>query len=303
MNRRAVCVRRIGAQGYDTASARWCWPRKWASGLLVALMAVMACPAFAAAEIRTLLQEGTTNTMQCTVYPPEDQRGTGPGGLVVHLYGRGGTHKSFNLSRSPYARLRKLLAERGYWIVVPELGPDHWMNDKAVRTVDAVIARMTTSECIDPDRVHLLGTSMGAGSALAYVVQRPNVIRSICALFPMTDFNAWIEEKPGYAASFARGYRIDPQSLEAVLSTRSPMQHIDAFAKVPVFLLHGGADGTVPPHHSLDFAAALRAKGYAVTHHEVPGFGHSDAVAEKFQEDIAEFLTGQVQHGGDSDNR
>lgn len=277
------------------AGQAWFWSRQTAGWVVVGLLAVTVCRSFAGAEIRTLAQEGTTNTMQCTVYPPDNLMAPGPAGMVIHLYGRGGTHKSYNMRRPPYAELRRVLAERGYWLVVPELGPDHWMNDTAVGTVDAVIATMTTAERIDPDRVHILGTSMGGGSGLAYVVQRPNAIRSICALFPMTDFNMWIKEKPGYAASFARGYNVEPRNLEPLLAGRSPMQHTEAFAEVPVFLLHGGADATVPPHHSRDFAAALRARGYAVTHHEVPGFGHSDDVAKEFQEDIADFLTGEVQ--------
>ncbi len=235
------------------------------------------------------------NAVLCTVYPPKLPRGTTKAGLVIHLYGRRGNHMAYNISRPPYAALRQLLAERGYWIVVPELGGDHWMNDKAVKTLDAIIEGMMASEGVDPARVHILGNSMGAGSGLVYVAQRPGVIRSICAMYPMTDFNAWLQEKPDFAKSVSGAYfDRDPAKIQLILKQRSPMQHIDAFAKAPVLLLHGDSDSAVPIHHSKDFAAALAAKGYAVTRHEVPGFDHDDRMAEKYQKEIADFLTGKT---------
>jgi dipeptidyl aminopeptidase/acylaminoacyl peptidase len=43
---------------------------------------------------------------------------------------------------------------------------------------------------------------------------------------------------------------------------------------VPILLLHGEADETVPPRRSRDFAAAARAAGDDVTLVEPPGTGH-----------------------------
>jgi pimeloyl-ACP methyl ester carboxylesterase len=235
------------------------------------------------------------NAVLCTVYPPKLPRGATKAGLVIHLYGRRGSHLAYNISRPPYAALRQLLADRGYWIVVPELGGDHWMNDKAVKTLDALIDAMIAAAGV---RVRILGNSMGAGSGLVYVAQRPGVIRSICAMYPMTDFNAWLVEKPGFAASVSGAYfDRDPAKVQLTLKQRSPMQNINAFAKTPVLLLHGDADSAVPIHHSRDFAAALAAKGCPVTLHEAPGFDHDDRIAEKYQTEIADFLTGKLDHG------
>jgi len=41
----------------------------------------------------------------------------------------------------------------------------------------------------------------------------------------------------------------------------SPLYRPEAFRKTRVFLLHGDQDTVVPPHHSRDFAAALKEKG------------------------------------------
>jgi dipeptidyl aminopeptidase/acylaminoacyl peptidase len=243
--------------------------------------------------VRVLPGEGQPNAVSCTIYPPALlPKGQQPG-LVIHLYGRGGSHTAYNLARPPYAGLRALLAARGCMLVVPELGTDHWMNDQAVQTLDAIIKGLTEAREIDPQRVSIIGTSMGGGSGLAYVIQRPAVIRSICAIFPFTDFGGWLKEAPHYAAGIAQAHGVTVAELPPVLNKLSAMQHVDAFAKVPVFLVHGGADTLVPTHQSTDFAAALRARHHPVIYREAPGIGHDDAAAAMFQTEIADFLTGQ----------
>ena len=234
-----------------------------------------------------MIDIGGTNRIACTVYAPAG----GPGrGLVIHLPGAGGGHTNYNLGRKPYSDLRQTLAERGYWIVVPSLG-NHWMNDNAVEALDAIIAQMQKTEGIDAACVHIIGTSMGAGSGLIYAARRPGALRSICAIFPMTDFNAWMRETPRFASSILQAYGADKAQAEQIFASRSPLRCPEAFERVPVYLLHGDKDDIVPPHHSREFAAALRAKGCRVIYREVPGLAHRDAIAEAYQKEIADFLT------------
>lgn len=249
--------------------------------------------------VRILPAAGKPHAVPCTVYPPAPLPEGTKAGLVIHLYGRGGSHTEFNLAGPSYDELRRLLAVRGYYVIVPELGTDHWMNDNAVQTLDAIIKGMIESGEVDPRRVSMIGTSMGGGSGLAYVIRRPGVIRSICAIFPITDFAAWLREMPGYAGSIAGGHGVAAADLPPILEKLSAMKHVDAFAHVPVFLVHGGADTLVPTHHSTDFAAALRAKGCQVTYREAPGIGHDDAAAAKFQVEIADFITGEKAKDGE----
>mgnify|MGYP000901972294 CR=1 FL=1 len=67
---------------------------------------------------------------------------------MIHLYGHHGTHLEHNAGRKPFEELRKLLVERGYWLVVPNLGLSHWMNDEAVENVDRVIDQMVSSSSL-----------------------------------------------------------------------------------------------------------------------------------------------------------
>lgn len=228
----------------------------------------------------------------CTVYAPEPVP-EGMAGLVVHLYGSGGSHKptEYNVGRPSYDEFRKLLAARGYWLVVPDLGPRHWMNDAACTQVDAVIAEFVQREHVDPARVHLLGTSMGGGSSLIYVMRRPGKIKSLVAVFPMTDFAQWLDERPGYRTVVEQAHGITPDQRAASLRNISPLQHPEAFRKTPVFLLHGERDTTVLPHHSRDFAGALKEKGATVVYREVQGETHRDEIAKSYQQEMADFLT------------
>ena len=225
-----------------------------------------------------------------TLYPPHPIP-EGKAGLVIHFYGTGGTHERYNIGRAPYATLRQLLAERGYWIAVPNLGPLHWMNDAACASVDSLIAEMVAKEKVDPARVHLFGTSMGGGSSLVYIMRRPGKIKSAIAVFPMTDFNRWLKEGPKYRAGIEKAHGLAPGDNVAALRAISPLPNVDAFRTTPLFILHGDADKVVLPHHSRDLVAALKAKDYAVTYREVPGVAHSDQIAEVCQRELADFLS------------
>ena len=66
--------------------------------------------------------------------------------------------------------------ERGYYVLIPELGPSHWMNEKARCVLDTIVDRVLMEYPIDRNRVHVMGTSMGGGSALAYAIHRPEII-------------------------------------------------------------------------------------------------------------------------------
>ena len=196
------------------------------------------------------------------------------------------------MMRPPYATLRRLLRERGYWLVVPDLGGAHWMNEQACRSIDAVIGSWINVHGVHPARVHLLGTSMGGGSGLIYIARHPSHVQSMCAVFPMTDFAQWMRERPAYLPAILRAHNVPPSASTTLLDDLSPIRHPDAYAGLPLFLLHGDQDAVVPVHHSRAFAAALRARGCTVTYREVHGGGHDDAIAETYQYEIADFLTG-----------
>jgi len=264
------------------------------AGLLTALLVPCLWPQMILADdaphVRNIPVPETDRSIHCTVYSPS-RVPDGPTGLVIHLYGSGGSHTEFNIRRPPYDSLRSLLSERGYWLIVPELGPKHWMNEEACAVLDVVIADCTSRLNVDPRQIHLLGTSMGAGSSLNYIIRRPGKIRSVAALFPMTDFNRWLQEAPAYRQRVEDAHQIQPDHREASLRNLSPLHHVEAFRTTSVFLLHGAKDDIVPVHHSREFAARLQAQGSPVIYREHPDGTHLDEVARPYQMELADFLT------------
>lgn len=249
--------------------------------------------------VRTLPKPEHPLAVSCTVYPPRETTGRKPG-LVIHLYGNGGSHTFYNLMRPAYAQLRQGLREAGYFVIVPDLGPSHWMNARTVATLDAIIAGMIAHNEVDPRRVHLLGTSMGGGSSLIYASQRPGILRSVCTLFPMTDFEAWAMESPSYLERITEAHGMDAANPNAALRSLSPLHHGEDFGKIPIYLLHGDADTIVPVHHSRDFEAVLKRAGVRVIYREMAGGGHDDEMAVGWQDDILQFIISSEAHTGNN---
>ncbi len=93
-------------------------------GLLVSLWATAVIAGAWGSEptVKRIAAEG--GEVPCVVYAP-DPAARDKAGLVVHLYGAGGSHKSgeYNVGRAPFDHFRRKLAERGHWLIVPDLGP------------------------------------------------------------------------------------------------------------------------------------------------------------------------------------
>jgi len=103
------------------------------------------------------------------------------------------------------------------------------------------------------DRVHLFGTSIGAGSSLIHAMRRPRKVRSVVAIFPMTDFARWLEEQPRYREPVEEAHGISPEPRQQALGRISPIHNIAAFRDTPLYLLHGTQDSVVDPDHSRRF--------------------------------------------------
>lgn len=229
--------------------------------------------------------------IECAVYLPERSAVSKIAGLVIHLYGHNGSSRDCNIMRQSYVEVRRILWERGYLLAIPNLGGSHWMSDSAVGIMDTTIVTLLEKYEIDAARVHLIGTSMGGGSSLIYAMCRPHRIRSICAIFPMTDFAQWAQESPCYLEKILQAHGIAAPQAVAFLHTLSPLHHAASLCHIPMLLIHGDADSVVPIHHSRDFVAELTMQNAPVIYREVPGVGHDDAIAEHWQHEIAAFLT------------
>ncbi|HAH46174.1 alpha/beta fold hydrolase [Gimesia sp.] len=224
------------------------------------------------------------------LYHPDAEANAQSSSLLIFLYGAGGSLKSYNYSREPYQKLRSELARRGFYVLVPDLGKLHFMNQAAKQALDGVTAEVLVGQKISKDRVHIMGTSMGGGSSLVYTLHRPDLIRSVCAVMPMTDFAEWIKENPRYAKPVTAAYGGSPQQVPQVYQANSAIQNVDTFQKIPVMLIHGLKDRTVLPQHSQKLAEHLQNKQYPCELLLLNDLAHSDEIMRSMQVKAADFF-------------
>jgi hypothetical protein len=135
------------------------------------------------------------------------------------------------------------------------------------------IARMIRSVLhdtrVDPSRMYLMGQSLGASMAL-YTAGTPEfngAFRAVVADSPFSSYRSIAREKLSlfwitYPLQWPLGFLVD--------DTYSPDRVVNQIS-VPVLLIHGGDDHTVPPEHSRKLCALLAQR---CVRFEIPGVDH-----------------------------
>ncbi|MCX6623747.1 MAG: prolyl oligopeptidase family serine peptidase, partial [Acidobacteria bacterium] len=213
-----------------------------------------------------------------------------PRPLLIYLYGAGGSLDFYNLGSGPYTEMRKLLADRGYYILVPGLGPMHWMNREARAKLDRVVDRVLADYPIQRKRVFLMGASMGGGSSLAYAIHRPKLIRAACSHMGMTDFRQWYQDEPRRQKQLAETFGGTPDTAPAAFAEVSAMANIRVFRKIPLFLVYAADDKVVLPAHGRQLYDAVRKQGGTAILRIAPGVAHKNESIMPYQQEIMEFF-------------
>lgn len=208
--------------------------------------------------------------------------------LIVFLHGRGGTHK-LQWLKSDLDTFRQRAAERGYFALSPHLGKDNWMNARARRVLNALLDQVLKSRPIDRERVFVMGMSMGGGGALTFAVHHGERVRAVCDIFGVTDFTQFYNSGR-YHGSLSQAFGGTPESVPEVYQAQSAITRIDAFAKIPVFVLHGDKDRAVPTDHSRQFVKAMMIPGYDVVYRQVQGGTHTSSLIQGYEDEILAFF-------------
>jgi len=136
----------------------------------------------------------------------------------------------------------------------------------------------------DPDRVGLLGFSLGGVYSLLIAAHAPERVQAVVAYYPVTDFPSWLtgmRSEPWMRPAFfpirwwfrrESGARSDAE-YERMLRAASPYYAADAIA-APVLLVHGDRDTSAPIEESERMAERLRMLNKPVRLLVVPGGRH-----------------------------
>ncbi len=151
-------------------------------------------------------------------------------------------------------------------------------------TINAVLAlRRSGLPGLDPERIGMLGRSMGGGVTLNALVVQPGIVDA-AVIYASVSSNTvdnhqkWTRgQRPDLAAEIETAYgspEADPQFWADV----SPRTFADRI-EVPVLVHHGTADTTCPIEWADATVAALQQGGVDVTYQRYPGEGHAFSTA------------------------
>ena len=204
--------------------------------------------------------------MPYRLFVPSSYDGKRPYPLIVALHGLGANENSFF---DGYQRKLLPLAEKhGYLVLAPlgyrvdgfygmPVGADAASRRAAQLSEQDVMETLRIVReqyVVDANRVYLMGHSMGAMGTWAIGAKYPDI---------------WA----GLAPFSGRG------SDAAAVRVKG----------IPVIVVHGDADPTVPVDGSRSMVATLKKLGAEVEYVEVPGGDHSNVVAPNFEKVIAFF--------------
>ncbi|HVY87594.1 MAG TPA: prolyl oligopeptidase family serine peptidase [Hyphomonadaceae bacterium] len=132
----------------------------------------------------------------------------------------------------------------------------------------------------DPNRMCIVGWSYGGYAALAGGALTPDQYKCVVAIAGVSNLKEMLgyEKRTRGAESttfdYWRTFIGDPDRDGDRIDAVSPVR-LAANFKVPVLLIHGADDLTVPSHQSDQMEDALKAAGKTVTYVKIPGDDHS----------------------------
>lgn len=186
-------------------------------------------------------------------------------------------------------REQDYLARQGYVVVHSDYrnhaasddDPDadlHLRFGYAEDVVNGVLAlRAANFSYVDPERVGMLGHSMGGGVAYLIAAAQPELIDAFVLFAPVSadvrdNFEKWTRSRPEVAKKIIEKYGT-PSESPAFWDGVSPITQFEKIS-VPVLIQHGTLDDSTPIEWSEKALAALRAAGRNAHMDTYPGEPH-----------------------------
>ncbi|MFA7158088.1 MAG: pectinesterase family protein [Kiritimatiellia bacterium] len=214
--------------------------------------------------------------------------------LIVHFHGRGGSHIKSNLMTEGFAQFREKALTRGYFIATPDYGSSCWLNAAAEDLSLECIEHVKKTLSIDHNRVYLLGCSMGGGAALTFAGRHPEKIAAVCDVFGVSDFER-LYRSGRYCQSIAAAYGGTPDEKPEVYRERSGISYIEQLKNIPLLVIHGDKDGTVPFWNSQVLVDKLQAAGGMARLIVVPGKGHDNSIIMGLEDTVLDYFDSNVK--------
>lgn len=162
-----------------------------------------------------------------------------------------------------------------------------------VADVAAAIRHAGASGWCDPNRVAIDGGSAGGFTLLLLVARYPGLVRAAVDRYGVADLFDLAETTHRYESRYLDKVVGPLPEAAALYRERSPVNHV-AEITVPLLVLQGDRDNTVPKAQADSLVEALRRKGSAVEYHVYEGEGHGWSKPETVADELEraeKFLT------------
>lgn len=216
-------------------------------------------------------------------------RGRGPFPAVVLAHGYVDPEEYTN--GETMLRERDHLARQGYVTLHIDYrnhaqsddDPDNDLNLRLGYTEDAINAALALQKhpAVDPDRIALIGRSMGGGVVYNALVVKPRLFRAAVAYSPVSsdsidNFNHFIRRNVTRSDLVARVIAAlgAPESEPERWADVSPRTFFDRITD-PIMIHHGTQDESCPVAWSEETVAALHGAGKVVAYHVYEGERHT----------------------------
>lgn len=152
-------------------------------------------------------------------------------------------------------------AMRGMWGVID---PDD---------VAAGVRHLIRAGMVQESRVAIMGGSAGGYVVLQSLIRHGDLYAAGIDLYGVADLTRLAETTWRFESHYTDALVGPLPRAASTYADRSPVHHADKIT-VPLLILQGGRDESVPPEQSAAIAAAARAAGAVVEHHVYPDEGH-----------------------------
>ena len=237
-----------------------------------------------------------------------------PGPLPLIVMPHGGPEARDSLTFDIWA---EILATRGYMVLQPNFrgssgygrqfvaaGYGQWGGKMQDDITDGVMRLIKSGEA-DPGRICIFGASFGGYAALYGAAKDPQLYKCAASFAGVSDLGGlvnWEHATKGHEGRYLYASRSigDPGRAAARLKATSPITYAARY-KVPVLLIHGADDRSVPVEQSQRMDKALRAAHKDVRLVTYTGEGHADWAPRDEQSaltEVAGFIEGHIAPAG-----
>ena len=211
------------------------------------------------------------------IFVPENRKPGERLPVMLYLHGR---YRRGDENQAQLRDLADVIRERPenfpYIIVFPQSRPEmHWSGSMMAQSLAALDQTVMEFDA-DDSRLFLAGYSMGGFGVWHVAITHPD---KFAAVVSVAGGMAPIDTSSDDDRSL-----LSPQTAAAAASPDPHKAYTEMLGKMPVWIVHGAEDQSVPVEASRKIVAALKAAGDAdVNYVELEGVGH-DSVGQAFSD-------------------